>query len=366
MSDQKYWLGFSLVPEIGPKRLGQLLAWFGDLASAWTASETQLEQAGLDQQPRENFLHLRQTLDLDAELDKVRRAGAWLLTLNDDLYPTLLKNLSDAPTVLYVRGALSPADDLALAMVGTRKATSYGRDATYDLAKQLARQGITIVSGLAHGIDAAAHKGALDGGGRTIAVFGCGIDVLYPRENRDLALKICDNGALISEFPIGTAPAAGNFPRRNRIISGLSLGILVVEAPEGSGALISADLAAEQGREVFAVPGNIYSPMSRGTNRLIQEGAKLVMHVGDVLDELNIAYTNVQTRLSAEQIAPGNEVEASILKHLSADPLHIDEIVRLSQLPIATVSSTLTILELKGLARMVGHMQYSLIPMPER
>jgi DNA processing protein len=267
---------------------------------------------------------------------------------------------------LYVRGALSPADDLALAMVGTRKATSYGRDATYDLAKQLARQGITIVSGLAHGIDAAAHKGALDGGGRTIAVFGCGIDVLYPRENRDLALKICDNGALISEFPIGTAPAAGNFPRRNRIISGLSLGILVVEAPEGSGALISADLAAEQGREVFAVPGNIYSPMSRGTNRLIQEGAKLVMHVGDVLDELNIAYTNVQTRLSAEQIAPGNEVEASILKHLSADPLHIDEIVRLSQLPIATVSSTLTILELKGLARMVGHMQYSLIPMPER
>jgi DNA processing protein len=253
-----------------------------------------------------------------------------------------------------------PEDELALGMVGTRKATTYGRDAAYHLAKQLAGQHVTVISGMAQGIDSAGHKGALDGGGRTIAVLGSGIDVIYPSENRKLAQQIMNCGALISEFPIGAHPEGRNFPRRNRIISGMSLGVLVVEAPEKSGAMITASVAADQGRDVFAVPGNIFNPMSTGTNRLIQDGAKLVMKVEDILNELKIFHTAVQTHAVAEQIAPANATEAEMLQHLGADPVHIDDLVRLCGLPIATVSSTLTILELKGLARTVGHMQYCL------
>jgi DNA processing protein len=360
VSDAKYWLGFSLVPEIGPKRIAQLMNHFGDLGRAWHATESQLLQAELDKHPTVNLLHTRTRLDLDSEMAKVKKAGAWLLTLMDEHYPSQLKQLADAPAVLYVRGVITTNDDFALSIVGTRNATKYGRDAAYDLAKQIARHNITIVSGLAHGVDAAAHRGALDGGGRTFAVLGCGVDIIYPRENHDLALKIMQNGALISEFPVGIPPDGRNFPRRNRVISGLAHGVLVVEAPEGSGAMITAEAALEQGRDVFAVPGNIFSPMSRGTNRLIQEGAKLVMDANDVLDELNFAHKNVQTRTKTERIVPANETEARLLQHLSADPIHIDDLVRLSQLPISVVTGTLTILELKGLAQPVGNMQYCL------
>ncbi|NWG18239.1 MAG: DNA-protecting protein DprA [Chloroflexi bacterium] len=361
MNDRKYWLGFSLVPEIGPKRLSQLLKWFGDLALAWTASETSLFETGLDRQPVENLLRVRRQLNLDAEMAKVEKAGARLLTLADDDYPPLLRKIPDAPTVLYVRGHLTPADDQALSIVGTRRATGYGRDAAHHFAKELAAQGITIVSGLAQGIDSAAHRGALDGGGRTLAVLGCGIDRVYPPDNQKLADDILRHGAIISEFPVGTPPEARNFPRRNRIISGLTLGVLVVEAPEKSGALITTTTAAEQGREVFAVPGNIFNPMSGGTNRLIQDGAKLVMHIEDILSELNITHQNMQTGVMTERIVPTNDTEKSLLQLLGADPIHIDDLTRQCGLPVSIVNSTLTILELKGLARMVGHMQYCLI-----
>lgn len=360
MSDPKYWLGFSLVPTIGPKRIHDLLNEFGSLSTAWNATERQLQGAGLEEQPLNNLLRVRQQIDLEAELEKVNKAGSVLITLDDERYPAPLKALHDAPPVLYVRGTLTPSDHFALSIVGTRKATKYGLDVAYDLAKQLARQGITIISGLAHGIDSAAHRGALDGGNRTLAILGCGIDTIYPSSNRDLAQKITHNGALVSEFPLGTPPEGRNFPRRNRIISGLALGVLVVEAPENSGAIITATIAAEQGREVFAVPGNIYSPTSSGTNRLIQDGAKLVTGVNDILEELNITFQRVETRKQTEQIAPADATEAALLKFLSFDPLHIDELVRLCGLPTHTVSGTLTILELKGLAQMVGHMQYSL------
>lgn len=360
MDESKYWLGFSLVPEIGPRRLARLLSAFGDAASAWNATEMQLRRAAIESRPIENLLHARKRLDLDFEMEKVRRAGARLITLADDAYPPLLRQVAEAPAVLYVRGTLEAADAQALSIVGTRKATTYGREAAHELARQLARSGITIISGLAHGIDSAAHSGALAGGGRTLAVLGCGIDRVYPPDNRALAENVVQHGALVSEFPVGTPPDGRNFPRRNRIISGMALGVLVVEAPENSGALITAAVAADQGREVFAVPGNIFNLSSRGSNRLIQDGAKLVMGVDDILLELNLALRNVQLQAAAEQIAPANSTEARLLEHLSADPLHVDELARMASLPIAVVTSTLAILELKGLARMVGPMQYTL------
>ncbi len=362
LSDHKYWLGFSLVPEIGAKRLALLYSWFGELDKAWSASESQLNQSGLEHQPIANLLNARKTLDLDAEMAKVEKAGAWLVTLADDMYPAQLKKLPDAPPVLYIKGTLIPDDERALAIVGTRKATTYGRDAAHHFAKALASNQVTVVSGLAQGIDVAAHRGALDGAGRTFAVLGTGIDRIYPREHLKMAQEISHHGAIISEFPIGTPPEARNFPRRNRIISGLSLGVLIVEAPEKSGAMITATMATEQGRDVFAVPGNIFSAANRGTNRLIQDGAKLIMDVSDILDELNIVHHNVRTRVVTEQIAPANENEIKVLDYLSADPIHIDDLVRMSGLSVPIVSSTLTILELKGLARSTGYMQYCLIP----
>ena len=361
VDDRKYWLAFSLIPTIGPKRINHLRNQFESLARAWAANEHQLRRAGLEQQPIQNLLQMRHEIDPDAEMAKVERVGAWIITLDDAQYPGMLREVPGAPAVLYVRGTLTTDDVRALSIVGTRKATNYGRDVAHHLAYELVQNGVTVVSGLALGIDTAAHRGALDAGGRTIAVLGCGIDRIYPRENHALAHEIVTSGALISEFPVGTPPEARNFPRRNRVISGLALGILVVEAPRNSGALITASTAADQGREVFAVPGNIFNPNSHGPNGLIQDGAKLVMNVGDILAELDIAHTNIQAQHTTRHIQPDNEVEAALLQHLGTDPIHIDDLARLSGLPIAVITSTLTLLELKGLARTEGPMQYCLV-----
>lgn len=360
MNERLFWLGFSLVPDIGPKRLRLLRDHFGDLGRAWNAGETALRHAGLEPTPLRSLLKARGQLDLSAELKRIERAGVKLIARCDEAYPGLLVSIVDAPLVLYVKGELTQEDARALAIVGTRKATIYGRDVTRQIAQQLAEQGFTIVSGLAHGIDAVAHRAAIDCGGRTLAVVGTGVDIVYPREHVKLAGEITRHGALISEFPLGTRPDRRNFPRRNRLISGLSLGVLVAEAPENSGALITTSAALEQGRDVFAIPGSIFGPASAGCHRLIQDGAKLVMSVTDILDELSFAYQTVQTRQTTEKIAPGNTDEALLLSFLSAEPLHVDMLVRLSGLPVATVSSTLTLLELKGLARLVGPMLYSL------
>ncbi|MFW5773036.1 MAG: DNA-processing protein DprA, partial [Phototrophicaceae bacterium] len=227
MSDQRYWLGFSLIPYIGPRRILRLRQWFGDLAAAWSASGDSLREAGLDERALKQLLSRRDDINLDAQIEKVRVAGAWLLTLDDERYPALLRQIDDPPPVLYVRGTLAEADELALSIVGTRKATRYGQQVTHDIARKLARSGVTVVSGLAQGVDGAAHQGALQGGGRTIAVLGSGIDVIYPREHAELARRIVASGALISEFPLGTQPTAANFPRRNRVVSGMALGVLV-------------------------------------------------------------------------------------------------------------------------------------------
>ncbi len=360
METRKYWLGFNVIKGVGPVRLRALRQFFGSLDTAWHASESDLLAAGLDRRTLGNLRQARQVVDLDRLAQDVEALGASVVTLDDPDYPALLRELPDAPPVLYFKGTLRDVDQWAVAFVGTRRATVYGRDMTRTLVEGLIGAGITIVSGLALGIDAAAHKAALDAGGRTIAVMGCGIDVIYPPEHRGLAAAIIENGALVTEFPPGTPPEGKNFPVRNRTISGLSLGVVVVEAPPESGALLTADLAVDQGRDVFAVPGNITSKTSLGTNRLIQHGAKLVIGAEDILDELNLTRTTVETRLEVRAAAPANASEEALLHHLSDEPRHIDDLCQLVCLPITQVSSTLAIMELKGLVRRLEGMQYTL------
>jgi len=356
--DIKYWVGFSLIPRIGRVKLSRLESHFGDLKSAWQATPAELKKAGLDRGSASAVGYWRDRLSLDAEMEKLGKYGVKVLTFHDPDYPARLKEIYDYPPVLYIRGTLLPQDEWCLAVVGTRRATVYGRQAAEELATDLARNKITIVSGLARGIDSVAHQSALAAGGRTIAVFGCGLDIVYPAENATLARDITRQGALLSEFPLGTRPRADNFPRRNRILSGLSLGVLVVEADDTSGAMITAHLALEQNREVFAVPGSILSPASRGTNHLIQEGAKLVRGYTDILEELNL--TAVAQQMELTELLPTTETESMLLKQLSAEPTHIDEVCRSSGLPVATVSSTLAMMELKGLVKQTGNMNYTL------
>lgn len=354
----RYWLGFSLVPGISGRRIAALLQRFGSLSQAWIAPEAELRAAGLDGQPLANLIKARQQRDLDVALTRVHRASASLTSLQMESYPPLLRDISDAPPLLYVRGEITKADQRAVAIVGTRTATRYGIDVSYKLARELAHAGVTVISGLAQGIDAAAHRGALDGGGRTIAVLGNGIDTVYPNQHRDLAEQISGRGALVTEFAIGAKPEAHHFPRRNRVISGMSLGVLIVEAPEKSGALITANAALEQGRDVFAVPGSILNPSSSGANRLIQDGAKLIMNVQDILDELALIYEPAAAAPAPPETSLETEMEQRIYAMLSREPVHVDDLIRSSGLPAGEVLATLTLLELKDLARNVGGMQY--------
>ena len=354
----KYWVGFSRMPGIGRVKISQLLEHFSTLEHAWKASTGELRKAGLDSKSADTIVNLRPRISLDAEMESLKRYKVKVLTCGSATYPQRLKEIYDYPPVLYVRGNPLPEDETCLAVVGTRRATVYGRQVTEEIVSDLARNKVTIVSGLAKGIDSIAHRAALEAGGRTIAVFACGLDIVYPAENANLAREIMEHGALISEYPLGIRPKADNFPRRNRIMSGLSLGVLVVEAGESSGALITANQALEQNRDVFAVPGSILSPASRGTNHLIQEGAKLVRNHVDILEELNLAM--VAQQLEMKEILPADETESLLLKQLSAEPTHIDEVCRHSRLTPALVSSTLTMMELKGMVKQVGGMNYVL------
>jgi DNA processing protein len=356
--DIRYWIGFNKVSGIGSARLQALLDYFGDLETAWQAPSHDLRQAGLDRRSLANLLKTRDQLDLHAEVDRLEKAGVHVLTWDTPVYPPHLRQIYNTPPVLYFRGRMEERDEWAVAVVGTRRASVYGKEATRMIATGLAQAGVTVVSGMARGIDTVAHRACLDAGGRTIAVLGCGVDVVYPRENARLATEIAGRGALVSEYALGTRPEASNFPPRNRIISGLTLGTVVVEAGLGSGALITADFAAEQGREVFAVPGNVFARGSRGVNQLIQQGAKLVSNVTDILEELNLTMVSQQAQVRA--VIPENETEALLLDHLTAEPLHVDNLSRTVDLPIAQVSSTLALMELKGMVRQVGGMNYVL------
>ncbi|HOR00659.1 MAG TPA: DNA-processing protein DprA [Anaerolineae bacterium] len=358
-SQLRYWVGFSIVPQIGPARLRGLLQHFGSVEAAWHADSRALQAAGLDRRALGNLLAARRALDLDRELERLQRAGVTALTWDDAAYPPRLREIGAPPLVLYVRGALLPDDEWAVAVVGTRHPSAYGLEMARQLAGDLARSRITVVSGLARGVDSEAHHAALAAGGRTIAVLGSGLDRIYPPENTDLARQVAGSGAVVSEYPFGTRPEAGNFPARNRIISGLTLGTLVVEAGETSGALITAHCALEQCRETFAVPGSALSRRSVGTNRLLQRGeAKLVTQVQDILEELNL--TMLAQQAEVRQVVPENDVEAQLLAHLSTEPAHIDDLSRSTQLPVAQVSSALSLLELKGVIHRVGAMSYVL------
>ena len=357
-NELKYWIGFSRIPGIGRVRFFQLKEHFGSLENAWKAQESELKQAGLDSRSVDALLLLRPRISLDAEMEKLERYKVKVITCEDPPYPSRLREIYDYPPVLYVRGNLPSQDEPRLAVVGTRRPTIYGRQVTEEIVADLARSEITIVSGLARGIDSVAHRTTLDTGGKTLAVFASGLDIVYPGENAKLAQAIMEHGALISEYPLGVKPKAENFPLRNRIMSGLSLGVLVVEAGEKSGALITARQAVEQNREVFAIPGSILSPMSKGTNRLIQEGAKLVRNYNDILEELNL--TMVAQQLEIKEFLPANETESTILKQLTPEPSHIDEICRRSNLTMPEASSTLAMLELKGVVKQVGNMNYVL------
>lgn len=357
MSERQYWVGFNIVKGIGPARVRLLLEHFESLGAAWQAPVGDLKAAGLKGRPLNNLLEARKSLDLPAEMNRLDEAGVAVLTWDDADYPPRLLTIDLPPPVLYVRGSLDEADDLALAIVGTRRVSAYGRQVTYELASQLARNGITIVSGLARGIDGEAHRAALEAGGRTIAVLASGVDIVYPPEHRQLVLDITQQGALVSDYPLGTRPEAGNFPPRNRIISGLAMGVLVTEAGIKSGALITSNYALEQGRDVFAVPGNITAKGSDGTNWLIQEGAHTVRSARDVLETLSL--TSVIDYVEAREALPADPTEAALLAELEEGSLHVDELGQRCDLPIAQVSSTLAMMELKGMVRQVGNMTYA-------
>ncbi|MBM3172628.1 MAG: DNA-protecting protein DprA [Chloroflexi bacterium] len=354
----KYWVGFSRIPGIGRIKTSQLLAYFGTLENAWKAPPAELKRAGLDSRSAEIIANLRPRISPNAEIDNLRHYKVKAITCEAADYPQRLKETYDYPTVLYVRGSLLPENECSLAVVGTRRPTAYSRQVTEEVVSDLARSGITIVSGLAKGIDSIAHRVTLEVNGKTIAVFGCGLDIVYPAENAKLAREIMEQGALVSEYPLGVKPKADNFPRRNRIMSGMSLGVLVIEAGESSGALITASQALEQNRDVFAVPGSILSPASKGTNRLIQEGAKLVRSHVDILEELNLNI--VAQQLEMKVILPSNETESLLLKQLGTEPIHIDEVCRNCGLTAASVSSALSLMELKGMVKQVGALNYVL------
>ncbi len=351
-----YWIGFNKVPGIGPMRLTALLAICGSIEAAWKASIQQMQQAGLDRRSQENLLEIRRTIDLAKEWQRIEQSDVTVLTWDDAEYPSNLREIDAPPPVLYVRGTLSAADAVAIAIVGTRRASAYGREVAHMSATEFAHNQVTVVSGLALGIDAIAHKAAIEAGGRTVAVLGSGVDQLYPAQNRELAELIINHGAVISEYPLGTRPEANNFPPRNRIISGLSRGIVVVEAGVQSGSLITATFAAEQGRDVFAVPGSILHPGSIGCNQLIREGAVPFLSVNDVLDHLDLARFTIQ--YAVRQSTPSDPLESELLSNLSHEPRHIDELVRRLSWSSAQVSSTLTMMELKGMIRQIGGMNY--------
>ena len=349
----KYWLAWNEIPDIGPKRFYKLLEYFGSADTAWQAKSGEISRVlNLSPKISSRIFEEKNNINPEQELDFIHKHKVNVLTIEDILYPENLKTIHYPPPVLYYKGTIAESDKNSISIVGSRKATYYGKMVAEKLSKDLALAGLTIISGMARGIDTAAHKGALSVNGRTIAVLGCGLDHIYPPENRRLAQEIQESGAIISEFPLSTLPERQNFPRRNRIISGLSLGTVIVEAAEKSGALITADFALDQGREVFAIPGNINSPLSNGSHNLIKQGAKLVDNYQDILEEIHIVLP--QKTAEKEMVKENTsltEEEKIIYRLTTKEPTQIDEIIEASKLSAGKVSEVLLSLELKDLIK---------------
>jgi DNA processing protein len=350
------WLELSLVPGVGPKTFFKLIDHFGSPRCALDAPAPAMRRAPEISGSVVAAMTTGCKVELDKTLQLIQKNGVEVITFNDPAYPERLKTIPDPPPVIYVKGALSRSDANAISIVGSRRATHYGKMVAAKFAEDLGRMGFCVVSGLAYGVDAAAHKGALAGGGRTIAVLGSGVDVVYPRANQKIYDEIPSSGALISEFPMGTQPDARFFPMRNRIVSGLSLGTLVIEAPRKSGALITVKHALDQGREVFAIPGNIFSPYSEGCHKLIKDGAKLVENIYDIIEEVErnlvgITLTGPEQQVEAERqpLAPMSPNEKKVFNFLSMTPSHIDDIGEACDLTASQAASALMMLEIKGL-----------------
>jgi len=347
-----YWLALNLTPGVGSTLIQRLLDRFKTPEAVFHAPTKELLKVeGLGEKVAGEIRKGPLEKVVERELYLLKEAGGKIVTLKDDAYPKRLRDIYDPPALLYVRGELKKEDELAISIVGSRKTSPYGRWITEKIGQELARHGVTVVSGMARGIDSLAHWGAISGGGRTIAVLGCGVDVIYPSENRKLFEKIIDRGAVISEFPMGSPPEGGHFPKRNRIISGLSLGVVVVQASEKSGSLITAGYALEQGREVFAVPGNVGAEGSRGTNQLIKEGAKMVESSEDILEEI-LPQWRREDEVLREVKRPEEDLieeERILYELLGETPTHIDVMIRESRFDPGKVSSLLLDLELKGL-----------------
>lgn len=362
-----YWLALRRAG-LGSTNFSLLLARFGDIGTAWRAPTDELGRAGIDPQYVNAMNRARQSFDPERELRLLEQHQARAITWLDPGFPESLKEIPQSPPVLFVRGALEPQFPQAVAVVGTRHVTPYGRQAAEHFCTALALAGVAIISGLARGVDAIAHRVAIENNAPTVAALAGGIDQVYPRENAGLAERILANGCLVSEYPVGIPARRDYFPRRNRIVSGLARATLIVEAGEGSGALHTANWAFEQGRDVFAIPGSVFSRQSQGTNQLIRENtARLVATPEQLCEELNLLSIGGQLPLTTstdgalpQREAPGATAdEQPLLARLGDAALHVDELARATGLPIAQVSSTLQIMELKGLVRQNGPMLYT-------
>jgi DNA processing protein len=348
MTEIEAFVALNMIPKLGPVRVRALLARFGSPEAVLHARTADLlGVSGIGREVAESIMGWRKTIDPDAEIARAEAAGARILTLRDDDYPSALLQIHDPPTVLYMLGGFTASDATTLGIVGTRKPSHYGAESTKKLSYQLAYAGVTIASGLARGVDTAAHQAALAAHGRTIAVLGSGLGRVYPHENRELAEKIAASGAVISEFPMQTEADRQTFPMRNRIVSGLSFGLLVIEAASRSGSLITANQAAEHGRSLYALPGRIDSPNSIGTNRLIQQGAKLVTSAQDILDDLGLLFPEEPELQKPRPSIVLHGVEKTVFEALGEDEPGIDEIISRTGLPISAISSTLLTLEIR-------------------
>lgn len=355
--DVRAWLRFSRL-ELPPRKAGVLLERFGDAASVLSASRKALLAVdGINGRLVERILS-PEPQAIEHDLERVEELGVSILTIRDPEYPASLKEIYDPPPILYIRGELIESDRFAIAVVGSRRASVYGRTIVQRIAKDLSSRGLTLISGGARGIDSSMHRGALDGGGRTICVLGCGVDISYPPENKGLFEEISNAGAVVSEFPLGTNPEPWRFPVRNRIISGLSLGVLVCQAPIDSGALITARYAGDQGKDVYALPGNVDDQRNCGCHRLIRDGAVLIESAQDILEELGVPGTEQEKPQLSLTFSTLSADERRVVDLLSLEPKHVDQIILEMQLPAPQVSSILTLLEMKGLVRRVPGSAY--------